>query len=110
MTLKLYKKLTRWYFKYHNVEYFINMPNTLNTLEEIMNKTKVLYVKLNFNDSFCENIIALHKWDDLYYTNYPLYLLMLIFNKGYENERFYVPYNLRDLLSKCNSIIIEAVH
>jgi len=110
MTLKLYKKLTRWYFKYHNVEYFINMPNTLNTLEEIMNKTKVLYVKLNFNDSFCENIIGLHKWDDLYYTNYPLHLLILMFNKGCEDERFYVPYDLRDLLSKCNSIIIEAVH
>lgn len=110
MTLKLYKKLTRWYFKYHNIEYFINMPKTLNTLEKIMNKTKVLYVKLNFNDSFCDNIIALHKWNDLFYTNYPLHLLILMFNKGRDDECFYVPCNLRNLLSECNSIIIESVH
>lgn len=109
MTLKLYKKLTRWYFKYHNVEYFIDMPNTLNTLEKIMNKTKVLYVKLNFNDSFHDNIIALNRWDDLFCTNYPLYLLIILFNKGYECERFCVPYDLRNLLL-CNSIIIESVH
>ena len=48
MTVKLYKKRTKWYFKYHGIEYPINMCNTLNVLEETLNKDKVLYVNVHF--------------------------------------------------------------
>lgn len=48
MTVKLYKKRIKWYFKYHGIEYPINMCNTLNVLEKTLNKDKVLYVNVRF--------------------------------------------------------------
>lgn len=45
MTLKLYKKRTKWYFKYRGIEYPINITHTLDTIESALDKDKNLYVK-----------------------------------------------------------------
>lgn len=47
MILKLYKCNAIWYFKYHAKEYkFVSGNIILNELEKLLNKNKVIYLKI----------------------------------------------------------------
>jgi len=46
MTIKIYKKRTHWYFKYHCNEYKIGVVKTLDYISELLEQ-KIIYFKLD---------------------------------------------------------------
>lgn len=96
MTVKLYKKRITWYFKYHGVEYPINICNTLNILEEALNKDKVLYANVHIRWSF--NGIGYKHFGYLWEPNGTfITLTRLLGYKSYENLKLpQVIYNAID--------------
>lgn len=48
MTIKVYKKRTRWYYKYRGVERFVSSSNTLEAISKLLEKRSI-YMKVSLS-------------------------------------------------------------
>ena len=78
MTIKVYKKRTHWYYKYHCREYDLGKLDFLNFLEYILESKKIYFTVCEL--SYIKDDIAriFKKWCSSQFYLDPLYLESLI--------------------------------
>ena len=79
MTIKVYKKRTHWYYKYHCREYDLGKLEFLNFLEYILESKKIYFTVSEFN--FIGNDIAriCKKWCSSEFYLDPMHLASIVY-------------------------------
>ena len=88
MTVKVYKKRTRWYYQFHNVEYQLDNSRFINILEKLFD-SNVLYFKLKFVEQG-DNMYLIPTWwkANTYRTNGIIKLFVRLFDREFMEDTF----------------------